>query len=49
MRLGDYILCLSILLNFSAMCAYAWQGHWHLAWYWLAALNLNAAILWGMK
>ena len=49
MRLGDYILCASMTLNVLAMAAYAWQGVWHLAWYWLAALQLNAAILWGMK
>jgi len=49
MRLGDYILCASMTLNVLAMVAYAYQGVWHLAWYWLAALQLNAAILWGMR
>jgi hypothetical protein len=49
MRLGDYILCASMTLNVLAMLAYAWQGVWHMAWYWLAALQLNMSILWGMK
>lgn len=49
MRLGDYILCASMTLNVLAMVAYAYQGVWHQAWYWLAALQLNAAILWGMR
>lgn len=46
MRLGDYILCLSMTLNTGAMLAYAWQGHWAQAAYWLAALQLNFALLW---
>ena len=49
MRLGDWIVGLSMTLNFCAMVAYAYQGVWHMAWYWLAALQLNAALLWGMR
>lgn len=46
MRLGDYIICVNLVLNASAMAAYAWQGHYAQAWYWFAALNLNASLLW---
>ena len=46
MRLGDYILCLSMTLNVCAMLAYAWQRHWAQAAYWAAALQLNLALLW---
>ena len=49
MRLGDYILCASMTLNVLAMGAYAWEGVWHQAYYWMAVLQLNAAILWGMR
>lgn len=45
MRLGDWIVGLSMTLNFSAMCAYAWQGHWRNAGYWFAALQLNYWIM----
>ena len=46
MRLGDYIVLLSITLNTCAMLAYLWQGHWAQAVYWCAALQLNLALLW---
>ena len=46
MRMGDYILCLSMALNVAAMVAYAWQGHYIHAFYWLAALQLNLALIW---
>lgn len=46
MRLGDYIVLLSILLNTSACLAYLYQGHWANAVYWGAALQLNLALLW---
>ena len=46
MRLGDYILCLSMTLNVCAMLAYAYQRHWAQAAYWAAALQLNFALLW---
>lgn len=46
MRLGDYVLFLSMSLNFCAMCAYAYQQHYVQAFYWLAALQLNLSLLW---
>jgi len=46
MRLGDYIVCLSITLNASAMVAYGWQGHYAQTLYWLCALGLNVSLLW---
>ena len=41
MRLGDYVLCLSMILNLTAACAYGYQGHWRQVGYWLSALSLN--------
>ena len=41
MRLGDYILCVSMTLNVMAMMAYAWEGNWKQAGYWFAAMQLN--------
>lgn len=49
MRLGDWVITISMTLNFLAMCAYAYQGHWANSLYWLAALLLNASLLWGMR
>ena len=49
MRLGDYIVTISMCLNLSAMCLYAVQGHWPNALYWFAALLLNGSLLWGMR
>ena len=48
MRLGDYILTISMTLNASAMVAYAAQGHWKQAGYWFACLQLNWWLM-GMK
>jgi len=48
MRLGDWILCVSMGLNVAAALAYAWQGYWQNVWYWLSVLSLNAALM-GMK
>lgn len=45
MRLGDYILCLSLTLNACAMCAYLYQRHYAQAFYWLAALQLNLSLI----
>ena len=41
MRLGDWILVVSMGLNLAAGCAYAYQGQWKNVGYWLAALQLN--------
>ena len=46
MRLGDWILCLSMTLNASQMLAYGYQGHWAQSAYWCAALQLNFSLLW---
>jgi hypothetical protein len=46
MRLGDYVLCLSMVLNASQIIAYAYQGHWAQSAYWFAALQLNLSLLW---
>jgi hypothetical protein len=40
-RLGDWIVCLSMGLNVLAALAYAWEGHWKQVGYWLAVLQLN--------
>jgi len=47
-RYGDIVVMLSITLNASAMVAYAWQGHYFQAWYWLGALFINVSLL-GMR
>lgn len=41
MRLGDYVVMVSMSLNVLVALAYAWQGHWLNVWYWLAALQIN--------
>jgi|GEM_PF-2666215 len=41
MRLGDWILCVSMVLNVAAGAAYAYQGHWRNVGYWFAVLQLN--------
>jgi len=41
MRLGDYILGVSMALNVLAAGAYAYQGHWRQVGYWVAVLQLN--------
>ncbi len=48
MRLGDYVLCLSMTLIGSMTILYAYQGHWSQAGYWFAALQLNYWLM-GMK
>jgi hypothetical protein len=48
MRLGDYVLCISMTLNGSMAVLYAYQGHWSQAGYWFAALQLNFWLM-GMK
>ena len=45
MRLGDYILLLSMTLNTCALFAYLWQGHYWQSLYWLCALGLNVSLL----
>lgn len=49
MRYGDWVIVLNMILNLSAMLAYAWQGHWPNALYWLCAFGLNGALVWGMR
>lgn len=40
MRLGDYVVLVSMSLNLLAALAYARQGHWLNVFYWLAALQI---------
>lgn len=48
MRLGDYIIFISITLNLLALIAYAYQGHWRNAVYFFGAFVINASLI-GMK
>ena len=48
MRWGDWVLCVSIILNLASLLAYAWQGHWRNALYFLGAFVINTSLL-GMK
>lgn len=41
MRIGDYVLAVSMVLNVFAGLAYASQGHWRNVGYWFAVLQLN--------
>lgn len=41
MRIGDYVLVISMVLNVAAAVAYAAQGHWKNVGYWLSVLSLN--------
>lgn len=41
MRIGDYVLGVSMLLNVAAGVAYAYQGHWRNVGYWFAVFQLN--------
>lgn len=41
MRLGDWILCVSMGLNVLAALAYAWDRQWSNVGYWCAAVQLN--------
>ena len=45
MRLGDYILCLSMILNLCALVTYAYQRHWAQAAYWACAMGLNFSLM----
>mgnify|MGYP001559065645 CR=1 FL=1 len=44
-RYGDYILCLNLALNVSAMVAYGYQHHWSQSFYWLCVMGLNLSLL----
>lgn len=46
MRWGDYILCVSIVLNSSMVLAYLFQGFYAQACYWAGALTINLSLLW---
>ncbi len=46
MRWGDYILCVSIILNSSMVLAYLAQGFYAQACYWAGALTINLSLLW---
>lgn len=46
MRLGDYVLFVSMTLNLCALLAYLYQQHYAQALYWFAALQLNLSLLW---
>lgn len=41
MRLGDWILCISMTLNVAAMLAYAYEGHWRNVGYWFGVMQIN--------
>lgn len=45
MRYGDYVLFISMTLNVTALCCYAYQRHWAQAFYWFAVLQLNLSLL----
>ena len=49
MRLGDWVVVTSMTLNCCAGLAYAMQGYWPNALYWLCAFGINGAVLWGMR
>ena len=49
MRWGDWIVVVSMGLNFLACAGYAWQGHGWNAFYFLCAFGLNLSILQGMR
>ena len=46
MRLGDWVLMVSMVLNILAAIAYAYQGYWSFVGYWLAAFQLNFWLIW---
>lgn len=48
MRIGDYIVSVSLGLNLCALVAYAWQGHWRNVVYFLGAALINGSIV-GMR
>lgn len=49
MRMGDWVVSISVTLNLAAMLAYAWQGHWPYVLYFSGAVAINAAIIWGLR
>lgn len=49
MRLGDWVVCLSLTLNVCAFLAYLAQQHWIPALYWFGAASINTAVLVGLK
>ena len=45
-HLGDYILAVAMTLNGSMAAAYAYDGNYPKACYWLSALGINFSLLW---
>ena len=45
MRLGDYVLCINLLLNALACSAYAYQGHYKQAVYGVGVGIINGSLL----
>ena len=45
MRLGDYVLCINLGLNALACSAYAYQGHYKQAVYWVGVGISNGSLL----
>ena len=45
MRIGDYIVSISFTLNVCAFLAYAWQGYYQQAVYWMGAMLINGSLL----
>lgn len=45
MRLGDYVLCINLGLNALACSAYAYQGHYKNAVYWIGVMIINATLI----
>ena len=44
--IGDYILAVSMTLNGSMALAYAYDGNYPKALYWVCALGLNLSLMW---
>lgn len=42
---GDWFVICLIILNAGAMVAYAWEGNWNKALYWLSVIGLNVSLL----
>jgi hypothetical protein len=45
MRWGDYVIFGNAALNLVALSLYAYQGHWKMAAYWFAVLQLNGWLI----
>lgn len=45
MRLGDYVLCINLGLNALACSAYAYQGYYKNAIYWIGVMIINATLI----